>query len=621
MKLKTSLIAVVVFAFLLLPPGRGIAQERLCDPSFEDCRTSLWALIDAETVGIDVAFWFMQDTSLATKLINRHKAGVPVRVIVDPRGNSNDGNGPILDQLRAAGIPMRFKLTDGILHWKMMLFAGQNKLEFSGGNFSSDFFVPQSPFVNYIDDAVYFTDDLSVVQSFKKKYDDLWTDTIRYGNFGNITGPLTRRYPSFTVNPELNFPPSVDDSQDFFNRTQLNLNRETKKIDIIMYRITNGRYTDATLAAVSRSIPVRLIHEPNEYRNPARQWDSWNVDRMFMGGVQVKMRKHLGLNHEKVVLLYSPGMTIFGSSNWTGPSSNFQEEHNYFTVKPWFFKWFVDHFERKWNSSTENQAFVPLPPDQPAPIAPANGARSQPTTIKLEWEGGPWAHKYDIHFGVNPDPPLLVANASTSQSGAAAGQTLLDTGSVDDGVKETFTLPITLQPGTTYFWRIVGKTMANKTVSGPTWSFVTAGTPAPTPTPTPMPTPTPTPTPAIPAPVLSINATNRGIVLQSPLLTKEPFTVISDFNLSTDKRTRLMLFATNMTVTVDTLSQTTAVAVNSQGTSFQLPVEYVGGVAGTAGLTALIVRLPSDLSTGDVAISVTVKGAKSNSVMVAIRPP
>ena len=274
------LFAAGLLGFVLLLSSNVQAQERLCDPAFEDCRAPLWSLIDGETVGIDVAFWFMQDTSFATKIIDRYKAGVPVRILVDPRANPTyDGNAQILDQLKAAGIPMRYKLTDGILHWKMMLFAGQKKLEFSGGNFSSDFFVPQAPFSNYIDEAVYFTDDLSLVQSFERKFDDIWTDTLRYGNYGNISGPLTRRYSTFAINPELNFPPSVDDSQDFFLRTESNLNSEAQKIDVIMYRITNQRYTDATPAAAHRGIPVRLLHEPNEYRNLERQWDAWNVDR------------------------------------------------------------------------------------------------------------------------------------------------------------------------------------------------------------------------------------------------------------------------------------------------------------------------------------------------------
>ena len=60
----------------------------------------------AETVGLDVAFWFMQDSSYATKLINRFNAGVPVRVLVDPRANPTyAGNEDVLNMLRDAGIP------------------------------------------------------------------------------------------------------------------------------------------------------------------------------------------------------------------------------------------------------------------------------------------------------------------------------------------------------------------------------------------------------------------------------------------------------------------------------------------------------------------------------------
>ena len=204
-------LRALVFAVLMLVSSRTQAQERLCDPAFEDCRTPLWNLIDAETVGIDVAFWFMQDSSYATKLINRFKAGVPVRVLVDPRANANfAGNDAVLEQLKAAGIPMRYKAGGGILHWKMMLFAGQNKLEFSGANYSGNFFVPDAPNSNYFDEAIYFTNDPSLIQSFKTKFDDVWTDTVLYANFANISGPLTRRYPTTAINPELNFPPSLD---------------------------------------------------------------------------------------------------------------------------------------------------------------------------------------------------------------------------------------------------------------------------------------------------------------------------------------------------------------------------------------------------------------------------
>lgn len=104
--------------------------QRLCDPSFQNCRTELLTLIDNEHVGLDVAFWFMEDQRYVSRIIARWKAGVPVRVIVDPRANATYPlNTTSLDALRSAGIPMRYKRTGGIMHWKTMVFAGQHVVE------------------------------------------------------------------------------------------------------------------------------------------------------------------------------------------------------------------------------------------------------------------------------------------------------------------------------------------------------------------------------------------------------------------------------------------------------------------------------------------------------------
>ena len=87
-------------------------------------------------------------------------------------------------------------------------------------------------------------------------------------------------------------------------------------------------------------------------------WHAWNVDRLYMGGVQIKHRAHAGLNHQKSVILYDqngslPGdqpLVIFGSSNWTSPSAAGQVEHNIFTTKP--DRLVVrDQFDRKWNNT------------------------------------------------------------------------------------------------------------------------------------------------------------------------------------------------------------------------------------------------------------------------------
>src|SRR5439155_17295247 len=240
------------------------------------------------------------------------------------------------------------------------------------------------------------------------------------------------------------------------------------KIDVNMYRITQQAHSDAIIAAFRRGVPIRYLGETREYRDTGRIWVSWNMDRMFAAGVPMKVRVHDGENHEKVVLLYGQGLTVFGSSNWTSASDNSQQEHNYFTTKTSIFQWFEDQFDRMWNNTNpsgaiESTPFVPGPPDTPSYRSIANGATGVPTTgQRLVWYGGPWAHLYDIYFGTSSSASTLVA----------ANQPL---GPSDTTSKtQSYTLP-SLQAGTTYYWKIVSKRAAMVSRTGPVWSFTTSG--------------------------------------------------------------------------------------------------------------------------------------------------
>jgi phosphatidylserine/phosphatidylglycerophosphate/cardiolipin synthase-like enzyme len=449
---RALLLAVTV---VCLHSSPSWALERFCDPSFEDCRTPLLNLIANERVGIDLGFWFMEDARYTAALIKRFQAGVPVRVLVDPRANTkNPQNEYRLKELADAGIPMRKCVTSGILHWKAMIFAGQNTVQFGGANYSAWAFVPVDPYVNYTDEVIYFTEKPSLVQSFMTKFDELWTNTAAFVDFANMLNPPARVYPLFPKDPALNFPPA----ESYVSRAVSLYNAESSRIEALMYRITDRRHADAMIAARQRGLVVRVLTEPQEYRNPSYLWDSWNVDRMYMAGVEVRIRAHQGLNHGKLVLLYSQAMSIFGSSNWTSASTSSQHEHNYFLKDASVFTYLRQQFLRKWNNSagrSETTAFVPLPPETPVNSGPANGAKVGTTGIKLSWKPGYWAHKADIYFGTTPDPPLVARDVAVTPKTTA-----------------TYALP-TLTPGRTYYWRIVSKTMANKTKSGSVWSFGT----------------------------------------------------------------------------------------------------------------------------------------------------
>jgi phosphatidylserine/phosphatidylglycerophosphate/cardiolipin synthase-like enzyme len=471
-RMARSTCVLLSTAFLVATVAPASAQyDRLCDSAHENCRTPLLELIRNETVGIDVGFWFMEDTRYATELIRRHDAGVPVRVVIDSQAFTEfdyPGADVPVAMMRDAGIPMRDKTdSGGIFHFKTMIFAGQAVVEFSGANYSSEAFVPIEPYVNYVDEVIVFSSEPSIVDSFKTRFDDVWTDTARFSNYANVTGELVRHYAVRPIDPELNFVPW----QNFRSRSVARYRAESTGIDSIMYRITDQAHTNEMIAAVARGVAVRLISEPQEYRSVGKLWHSWNIDRMYMAGVEIRHRAHAGQTHEKLTLLSGQGMAILGSSNWTSASAEGQHEHNLFTTKPWMYLWARDHFDRKWHNlgpSAETEPFVPLPPDTPVLKLPADGATDQPLTVTLKWNAGPWAHKYDVLLGT--DPSALVEVADDVELGPSPNASDRISWAVGN-----------LAPSTTYYWQIVGRTMANQERTSAIRSFRTAGATTPPP--------------------------------------------------------------------------------------------------------------------------------------------
>jgi hypothetical protein len=380
--------------------------ERLCDPSFEDCRTPLLNYIRSENVGIDVAFWFMQDARYQTE-IPRWQASRSDSRRPAPTPPTYPGNEAVLNALAAAGIPMRMRKANapGILHWKMMLFAGQSTVEFGGANYSPTAFVPEDPYRNYEDETPFFSDDPVVVNSFKTKYDDLWLDTTYYQNYANITNPLARVYPIYTKDPELNFPQQEDYAQRLLKRYP----KETQKIDVIMYRVTDERHTNAMIAAQQRRVPVRIIGEIKEYRVPTGS-GCHNMDKLWAAGVPHGVRAHAGLNHQEARDVLQPGAVGVRIVQLDDAVGEPAAGANYFTTKSWIFQWFIDHFERKWNNTSpvgaiETRRHAAAARQAGRGLA-GDGAVSAPLSVALTWTAAVGARLRHL-LRTDPEPAAV----------------------------------------------------------------------------------------------------------------------------------------------------------------------------------------------------------------------
>jgi uncharacterized protein (TIGR03437 family) len=102
----------------------------------------------------------------------------------------------------------------------------------------------------------------------------------------------------------------------------------------------------------------------------------------------------------------------------------------------------------------------------------------------------------------------------------------------------------------------------------------------------------------------------------------DPFAVNTTYNFSSDPRTRIMLFASNLVLNAgENSSVVTVQARDSQGTTYPLTVEFVGAVPGYAGLTEVVVKFPDQLpGGGNLWVSISLRGVSSNQAFITMKP-
>jgi uncharacterized protein (TIGR03437 family) len=126
---------------------------------------------------------------------------------------------------------------------------------------------------------------------------------------------------------------------------------------------------------------------------------------------------------------------------------------------------------------------------------------------------------------------------------------------------------------------------------------------------------------AFPPALLTEENTDRAIALDSVTFMRDPFPLTTPSNFSLDQRTRIMLFAIGLELMPgEDASVVTAQAEDAEHRIYPLTIEYVGVVPNFDWLTQVNVRLPDGLANvGDVRVSVSLRGAASNKVVIRTR--
>ena len=465
MGIQRALVGGLMLMATLL--SRVAAAEVIyCDSASENCRTELIRLIRAETQGIYVIQWYTRDTGVVSELTRKHRAGVPVRFIVDRKSENATRTGVIQQiwTMRNAGIPLREGPTKYV-HAKSFIFVGQRVAQFGAPNLSQPEWMPTVPFRNYRNENNEFIYRESLVDSLITIYENFWTSNTYLRDYANMTSALrARRHPIYPKDPRW----SIQPMDEFSARIVRLIDAEQEGVDVNVLRFESETLANALIRAHRRGVPVRVNTESEEYRALKRPMVSFVLDTLFAARIPLKWRAHSGNNHEKAGVFHAQQVVVRGSSNWSPGSDrgNTNIEFNLFSnpvTNPddvEHYRYYARKFERRWFNQQyvdgvqmiESKLFVPRGPGSSTYVSPANGSTVTSTTPKLVFKVQ-WAHYVDVSYG-------------RSASALRPYRTRMR---VPSNSTVTVTLPA-LTAGT-YYWRVVARTAANITSTGPIWWF------------------------------------------------------------------------------------------------------------------------------------------------------
>jgi phosphatidylserine/phosphatidylglycerophosphate/cardiolipin synthase-like enzyme len=138
------------------------------------------AEIDAETQAVDLVLYRLTVPELTDALIRRHRAGVQVRVFVEPTQYRNNAfpeywlTGAMVDRLWAAGVPIRERTHQGLTHMKTLITSRVAMI--GSANFTRFWQRDHNYFVEAAaSPSTYF--------AMKDRFSAMWNDGLNYRPF------------------------------------------------------------------------------------------------------------------------------------------------------------------------------------------------------------------------------------------------------------------------------------------------------------------------------------------------------------------------------------------------------------------------------------------------------
>ncbi|HWP34607.1 MAG TPA: phospholipase D-like domain-containing protein, partial [Thermodesulfobacteriota bacterium] len=334
------------------PPSPATGREelrRLCFSPKEDCVRVLLGYLQSETQAIDMAIYHLYDRRISQILVDKHRAGVRVRVLADRHAyTSKPQHAREMNFLASNGVPVRTNRHRGILHHKMTILHGLGLVQHGSMNYTSvasrKVFNGRTGQIEWIEEVAFFTTNPLVFARFRERFERMWANTgdgqetfqiftagMVLPNFEEteLTKPFTR-YENPVPDPKplpddpalrICFAPDQNCNTEVLRPI---IERERTKLDIFMFRATSVEEIGNPLVArVKEGLPIRIIFERSQYRNELYPSMTRIIDALWAantkGNLRLKTTAHSGAMHMKSLI--TPELATWGSGNFTKPSS------------------------------------------------------------------------------------------------------------------------------------------------------------------------------------------------------------------------------------------------------------------------------------------------------------
>jgi phosphatidylserine/phosphatidylglycerophosphate/cardiolipin synthase-like enzyme len=284
--------------------------------------------IDSAREGVDVAAYSLSLNSVRNALIDAHRRGVTVRMVMESENMDNSDPQRLIE----AGIPVVGDLREGLMHDKFMVI---DHSEVWTGS------------MNFTDSGAYADNNnlirirsSQIAENYTREFEEMFNDNIFGPEQGAVTpNPLVRIEGTRIDNYF-----SPDDG--VAKRITELLNNAGKSIHFLAYSFTNDEFGQALIQKAESGLTVSgVMDEEQVNSNQGTEYDP-----LSQAGIDVRLDGNKDLMHHKVFIIDGK-VVILGSYNFSNNAEKINDENVLIVFNPQIAQLYMQEFQRVYDQA------------------------------------------------------------------------------------------------------------------------------------------------------------------------------------------------------------------------------------------------------------------------------